>query len=43
MRAGRMRHAIMYLAVIDVAGRRLGFYNGNEFGKDGIGVVVSSN
>jgi hypothetical protein len=32
--------AIMYPAVVDVHERRYCFYNGNDFGRDGIGVAV---
>lgn len=32
--------AIMYLATLQIEGRIYGFYNGNEFGKDGFAVAV---
>jgi hypothetical protein len=32
--------AVMYSAVVDAGGRRLCFYNGNGFGRDGFGVAV---
>jgi hypothetical protein len=32
--------AIMYLATLQIEGKIYGFYNGNEFGKDGFAVAV---
>ena len=38
--AGFDSQAMGYPAVLDVDGRRLMFYNGNDFGRDGVGVAV---